>query len=356
MSTHNALIKHYALLIGIDAYPERPLRSCVADVGKMKTYLRDVLPNAYIQTLTAAQKTSTGGRSETGGADSRPTLANVISTLDRITNQAQQGDFFYLHYSGHGSREPPTVTSSNEATGDVVLVLFSTCEEDQEIYLYGSDLADCLKGMVDKGIFVTLVLDCCHAGSVYRQGSNVRFLPYSPEVASRSPRIIAKAPVAPSSCQTSRGASMLPNWLVNPDGYAILTACGPLEAAQEFKLDSSGTEREQRYGALSYFLCLALLECGGVGTKHQQVHSLIIAKFRINCPKQNPVLYGNKHQGFFDKYIPRHLSASTAVMSMPGTLNLPLGLAHGCNFGFDNHSSMCHICRAPKFKVALSER
>ena len=30
---------HYAILIGIDAYPEKPLKSCVGDVTDIETHL-----------------------------------------------------------------------------------------------------------------------------------------------------------------------------------------------------------------------------------------------------------------------------------------------------------------------------
>ncbi|EEU33892.1 uncharacterized protein NECHADRAFT_88818 [Fusarium vanettenii 77-13-4] len=64
-----------------------------------------------------------------------------------------------------------------------------------------------------------------------------------------------------------RDASMLPNWLLDPDRSTVLTACGPHEVAIEPRFDG------QRHGALSHLL-LKVLE--GVGRKYRSTASKII--------------------------------------------------------------------------------
>lgn len=104
--------------------------------------------------------------------------------------------------------------------------------------------------MVERGLLVTLILDCCYSGSVLRagrvQGADVRAIEYNPAVEAASPQ----DPGPFGSDSTLRNAQIpLDQWLVNPNGYTILAAYAPHERAWELK-----TEGGERRGALSYFL------------------------------------------------------------------------------------------------------
>ncbi len=143
--------------------------------------------------------------------------------------------------------------------------------------------------MVDKGLVITLVLDCCFSASVHRHDDpSVRFLPYDDaEIGSEFLLDLEKGTEDGAGGLASREASMLPNWLINPDGYAILVACGPHDEALERKFDG------QMHGILSYFLLRTCKECGGLGKKHKDICDHLRANFRNSAPQQNPVLYGN---------------------------------------------------------------
>lgn len=46
---------HFAILIGIDAYSEKPLKSCVRDVKEIEKHLKNMPIPVHIQMLTAAE-------------------------------------------------------------------------------------------------------------------------------------------------------------------------------------------------------------------------------------------------------------------------------------------------------------
>lgn len=225
-----------------------------------------------------------------------PTYQNVTSSFNEITSLANTGDFVYIHYSGHGNRTQfePHNEFSNRSTGDLALILLDGEKENHVRPLWGSRLAIALKAMVDKGLVVTLVLDCCFSATVYR-GDNptVRFLPYSAKIDTKYQLSSEKSLGDGADRLANRDASMLPNWLINPDGYAILIACGLNEFAKEY------TEDEQSYGLLSYFLLRTFIECSGIRKRHKDVYHQLCARFRESWPQQKPILYGNKDQGFF---------------------------------------------------------
>ena len=81
--------KVYALLIGIDSYPEgtRSLEGCVNDIGDVTDYLTQHFSDAALLRLTNADAT----------------YANVIEQIRAHLGQAAKDDVAYLHYSGHGA-------------------------------------------------------------------------------------------------------------------------------------------------------------------------------------------------------------------------------------------------------------
>ncbi len=183
-----AVPTHYAILIGIDAYPKNPLGSCVQDVQKIKKCLEGKVQSLAIRTLTASS-----GDSPLERLESWPTCHNVISALEAATSRAKPGDFIYIHYSGHGTRLKPYFDRSNQATGDLALVLLGG-DPSREMCLQGAVLAHRLKAMVDKGLVVTVVLDCCFSASVYRSAiPDVRYLPCDSMEASADPSALEEA-------------------------------------------------------------------------------------------------------------------------------------------------------------------
>ncbi|OCK98481.1 uncharacterized protein K441DRAFT_654680 [Cenococcum geophilum 1.58] len=331
MDIQNTVLKHYAILIGINTYPDKPLKGCVQDVQNIKKYLEGAVNPVQIQIFTTAD--SGGAHSPSLPVDPmpRPTYNNVISALERVKNQANTGDYVYIHFSGHGTRGNPYGEFSNKSTGDLALVLLDGREESKVKCLWGPILAFWLNAMVNKGLVLTLVLDCCFSASVYRRDDNVRFVSYDAENDTRFPQDaldFERHLKLGTGTPASRDASMRLNWLIKPDGYAILAACGPDQEAREFE-----TEDKKKHGALSYFLHRILNEPGGLGRQHRDIYKHLCAGFERSSVEQSPALYGNKDQGFFG---PVSFQSDTTLIPIikkqNGSLQLQAGQAHGiCN-------------------------
>lgn len=184
--------------------------------------------------------------------------------------------------------------------------------------------------MVDKGLIVTLVLDCCFSASVYRwHDPEIRFLPYSAHMDSGS-QVDPENYLEPGPHDSEdRDVSMLPNWLINPDGYTILVACGPNEEAREPKIDG------QRHGALTYCLLRTLNQCGGPTRNHRDIYCHLRATFRrFGLTSQNPVIYGNTDLGFFGHEMTDVDFRYTSVIAKKnGSFEIQAGQAHGVSVG-----------------------
>ncbi|KAG7404320.1 hypothetical protein Forpe1208_v015788 [Fusarium oxysporum f. sp. rapae] len=296
-----------------------------------------LMGSVKIQSLVARRDPTTNrdaGEQTSELGPNWPTCRNVISALKTITATAKTGDYIYVHYSGHGSRMKPVFNMSNRTTGDLALVLLEG-HQSSDRYLRGPKLAGLLNAMVEKGLVVTVVLDCCFSASVYRNSDNddnVRFLPDESEVGTY-PEDITKGD------NGYRDGSMRDNWLIDPDRYTILTACGPHEIATNgFHVEDRG----KLYGALSYFLSKALSD-HGLNRRHKDIYSHICSVFEYHCVPQTPVLYGNGNQGFFGMVKQQGKARQVCVMKRGAIVRLLSGLAHG-------------VCEKDRFSIAPSNK
>ncbi|KAF4423138.1 caspase [Fusarium acutatum] len=320
--------KHHAILIGIDAYPEKyksSLKGCVRDTQQIRSLLEQQPFQINIQTLTATQSSDSSITKPVEDPASLPTDDNVIKAFRDLTCAAQSGDYIYIHYSGHGTRIAPTAKAfSNQHTGDLALALLGGENGDEVRPLGGYRLAVSLNAMVVKGLVVTLVLDCCFAASIYRlDRPDIRFLRIDPDLASAyfaDKNLSEEDEETPDS--DYRDVSMLPSWLINPNGYALLAACGPHEEAGEIIRDG------ESHGALSHFLNLSLRD-GGLNRKHKNIFYRLSSKFRAHSVQQNPALYGNKDQGFFGENNFTNSRSMVLVVRDGQQFLLQAGQAHG---------------------------
>ena len=171
--------------------------------------------------------------------------------------------------------------------------------------LHGEILASVLERMTKKGLFVTLVLDCCFSGSTLRLGystnSTIRMTSYDPVIDAAYPSEEANLNSAQEPYPL-RDAIALPRWLISPN-YTILTACAPHEIAAEFETETKDTQIKERRGALSYFLLEALISLrrSGVEVTHSSLHQHLLVKFYTYWPRQTPMRRGNKDLSFFGR-------------------------------------------------------
>ncbi|GAB1317147.1 hypothetical protein MFIFM68171_07357 [Madurella fahalii] len=331
--------QRFAVLIGIDCYFDKPLRGCVRDVHAIRQHLESRPMAFHIDLMVASKPADAEARCPPEDERQWPTWDNVVARLEAITMGAQSGDFVYIHYSGHGTSLGlvPGSTHPHKSTADLSLDLLAAAG-DSVCYLRGFDLACLVSNMVSKGLHVTLILDCCFSGSVLRGGDNddvagpqpagERFLPYDVEVDAASPRLFH--PEASTNAGTaSRDGSLLPNWLIDPAGYAIITACGPHEVAKEISVDRYGP-----VGALSHFLIRTLLRLGAVDARLGDIYQSVCSRFADMTwspgIRQTPMLYGNKNISFLGVLRPSIDTAAIPLFRSPtAELMLRAGRAHG---------------------------
>lgn len=345
----------HALLIGINHYLPNKLPNglyykslfgCVGDVNLVETFLRrDLqLPNENITKLTSS--TPIVGAEPPEPKSQWPTYENIVNALKRLTEVAQPGDQVLIHYSGHGGRATTTDEFKDikgESGIDEVIVPMDLGDSEGR-YLRDTELHLLLQNMVQKNLYVTLVLDSCHSGGATRnvldpnhgsvgvRGAGVIDTfnrPTGSLVASTQElRQAWRAGAQPGT----RNANVASGWLLEPEGYVLIAACRANEYANEVVF-----EGHEKNGALSYWLVDSLKQLGPDFT-YAMLHSRLLAKVHGQFASQSPQLQGEGQRVVFgatERPQSRSFPVISAEPNGPVLINAGLaqGVAPGTQFG-----------------------
>jgi len=346
----------YALLIGIDYYIKnrlpngsyyRNLKGCIRDVSQVEAFLtRQPQPPTQIFKLTASHPDRSEGLEPQEPKERRPTYENMVAALKAIAKAAQPGDQAYIYYSGHGGRAR-TIYPERKGSNGVDEALVPTDIGNSEArYLRDVELAQLIRDMVDKGLEVVVILDCCHSGGATRaEGCAVRGLdsdaidetPRSTESLVASPEQLIQnwdilTDRVASEVPTRRGAAVA-GILPDAKGYVLLAACRPSELAHEYAF-----EGKEYNGALTYWL-LDTLNQPISGLTYEMLNDRIKAKVNSQFRSQNPVLIGEGTRLVFGKGLRARERTVTVIdikvdeNHQPTAVRLDAGQAQGLQRG-----------------------
>ena len=331
----------YALLIGIDCYlPNKlpggayykSLSGCVNDITLMEGFLkaRMGLREECILKLTS----SGSGPYPYEPAEEWPTYQNMVSAFRQVTAEASSESQVFIYYSGHGGRTPALHPELKTNGLDEALVPADIGDTTAR-YLRDIELAYLLQEMVDKQLWVTIVLDSCHSGGAVRGNSDIAVRGL--DVVDRSPRppgsVVASMEALAETWQrlggeTARNLEVGAGWLPDPGGYVLLAACRPSESAYETSFDG------ERHGVLSYWL-LDALQQAAPGLTYRQLHSRVLARVHSRFNLQTPMLVGSGDRAVFgsDQVQPHFSVTVMETDAAHQRLRLNTGQAQGIKAG-----------------------
>lgn len=376
--------QHYALLIGIDSYQDadRPLYGCVNDVKKISSLLKKQnFPPIHVQTFTATDN-GKGGLVEE--REDWPTHDNVVKALRDLRSKTKKNDRVYIHYSGHGTCFPPQNQSEryefDSFGGVLALCLLSDESPAVTNDIRGPMLAALLNGIAYNRVVVTVVFDCCFSGRIFRhdQARQVRYMPHT-STGWWAADVREDAPEDRFSdiddlVDYFRNVSLTPNWLIDPEQYTVLVACGPHQLAAEMKVG------EEVFGKLSYHL-YEYFKQHGLQRQMKNVYNYLMTQF-LNPDRaaignwgdddpeswmgQTPVLYGNKDINFFGMPAMKGLGADIldkAMMPVEKSqfgrdefeFRVRVGEAHGFRPGDEFYVRALQPIESPLFAGRLKE-
>ncbi|KAK4168148.1 caspase domain-containing protein [Cladorrhinum sp. PSN259] len=296
--------KKSALLIGINDYNvpgktnDMNLRGAVYDVTVTESFL--------INIAGFKQENITKLISATRPNDRLPTLTNIVSAFEDLALHAEQGDFIYIHYSGHGGRLPTSFRSlkGDNVTHDECLLI---ARNDNTVdHLLDVEVAYLLKQIVDKGATVTFVLDCCHSGGATRNGDDdngrsVRgcgnisaedFVNLNRELIG-DPKNLEEAwsrPPPGDGADSSRAGKVLDHWMTASKGINFLAACRSDEEAEEVP-----GEKQGKKGVFTDCLASVIKKSGGAD-RLAQLSCDVVYNLASNELEKHPLRDSSKSQ------------------------------------------------------------
>lgn len=271
----------YALLIGVDDYPEplARLAGCVNDVELIEALLRQCIPpeRLCIRKLIAPSPPQSPDqpRSEL------PTRDNVITALRGLAAPpVERGSCALIYYAGHGCREW-------NQQAQCFFEGWLPVDSRQSSPLYDLELNILLQAIADRCGDLTVLLDSCFSAGATRQGTSgtdrVRGVLLPERAAAPYSDVLDSSLAAESRCRLAEPG---------PSPYTVLAACLADETAGEIAVDEA---RQECHGLFTYSLgqvlvrlptesLLALRFCDIVEPLRAEIHK--------RRPGQNPWLLG----------------------------------------------------------------
>ncbi len=274
-----------ALLIGINQYPHFPpkcqLDGAVNDVESLEAMLRGQFdfPDTSVETLT----------------NSAATRAGMIAAFGRLLDRTQKGDSVLVHYSGHGSRRR---RGDNPYRGDRwenVLVPYDSSHGSTSPNrdISGSELYAWLRHLSAKTPRITLILDCCHAGTLPRDQSGAHLGRVRTVFSDDRNASYEHFPWSEEDRQLPR-----PNesgWLTASSAYTLIAACQRNEKAREITLREQGVRLH--HGALTAALLQALPAVAEA--TYRELLPLLTQAVQGRFDDQHPQIEGAIHRQLF---------------------------------------------------------
>lgn len=310
----------YALLIGIDSYmPNRlpdgslykSLGGCVRDINHVEAFLINErkVPKERIWKLSASISDPNEPTKPLEPQELLPTRQNMIDAFRKLKEEAPKGSQVYIHYSGHGGRAKtvfPSIKGEDGIDEGLVPTDIGTSEGQ---YLRDLDLKQLLKELVDKGLIVTVVLDCCHSGGAtrgdveIRGGEGIDDKPLKPGQELVAPVEMLAETWRSVTEETPRG--LKPSGLRAARDYVLLAACRQNEYAYEYAFNR---ETKERNGALTYWL-LDTLRQQNPGQTYKDLFERINAKIHSQFPQQTPISIGEVNRTIFGNELAETVNA-----------------------------------------------
>lgn len=265
-----------ALLVGINRYrvPGADLRGCVNDVRNMEKLLRESFGFASKDVTTLTDFAATG--------------AAIRAGVKTLLQGSRAGDVLFFHFSGHGSNVPDDNGDEADARDEIL------CPTDLDWKKPLRD--DWLRESFDKvkpGVSLTVVMDCCHSGTITRAlhppDAPVieRYLPSPWDlVATESGRRLRGRP-NPGLRRSSRATRARRDTVEVDIPEVLITGCRDTQTSADAWIDGAFT------GALSHHLIATLREGGDTMTL-REVRDRTAARLQAARFEQVPQLEGRK--------------------------------------------------------------
>ena len=342
MTASPAQAENYALLVAATDYPNLAekywLKGPANDAILVRDYLVNNAPVPFKDENVEVLATTEGREN--------PTHANILAGLAKIAAEAKEGDFVYLHFSGHGT-EQPAIDDLTEPDGKDEVFLPSDVmmapkgEKAMPNALTDNEIGEALTRIRDKGAFVWAIFDNCHSGTVTRGALNDddlverRIDPADmgiPPEAFPTPVDEATADrVAPMNAADEEDDSATPK-----GGLVAFFAAQSTETTPEKNFpitQPDGSVAQVKYGVFTYTIFSALAQ--NPGQSYRQLAQSVLQEYAArNTLKPTPLFEGALDAPVFGTdEIDAAQQWATSIDTADNSIGISAGQLHGLGVG-----------------------
>ncbi|MCC7054404.1 MAG: caspase family protein [Gemmatimonadaceae bacterium] len=287
-----------ALLVGINAYSNRPLGGCIADAELVATVLQErfAFERANVTLLRDREASREG----------------LLAALDTLIDATRDGDTAFVYYAGHGALAPSPDLS--EASGSEST--FCVCEDPRED-IYDDEFGARLTALARRTRHTVVVADCCHSGTIARdagRGTARSTTPVPP-----GPRAAKDYGRHAATDESARAAAR----------YVLIAGSRDDEESKEVDVAGDGSIT---HGALTWALTRELMACAP-GTTWRDVFQRVAAAVTGNNPAQHPQLEGDADLEIFGVRTSPGLPSVPVLERSTRQVLLGGGAIHGLTVG-----------------------
>ena len=163
--------RNRALIVAVSEYPGLLDEDWLEGPNNDALLAHDYLTNDAPVPFSAGDVTVLASSLDLATAE--PTLANIRGAMARLADEAQAGDFVYLHFAGHGIEQPARFPEQEVDGKDQVFLPRDVTPLTQADGHWPNGYVDKdIKADIDairqKGARVWAVFDCCHSATITR--------------------------------------------------------------------------------------------------------------------------------------------------------------------------------------------
>lgn len=298
----------YALIVGVSHYPSLDERMQLDgpkyDSEMVAAYLKKQRSGLFRQENIKVLADGISGAQT-------PTKAAIQLGMDAIASKALEGDFVYLHFSGHGSQQPARQGDLSETDGrDELFLPADIGAWDDSVgtvknALVDDEIGEMIGNIRKKGAFVWVVFDSCHSGTVTRgapAGEDVHMRKVEPS-ALGIPQAAMDAADRNGTKTRGKGAAPESSFVKMGDssgkagGLVAFYAAQSTEQAPEMRLPQ-GEDGRLPHGLFTFTLLQTITEHPGI-TYRRAAQEVLQRYSALNMDRPTPLFEGDMDSRVF---------------------------------------------------------
>ncbi|MEP2530336.1 caspase family protein [Shimia sp.] len=229
-----------------------------------------------------------------------PTLAAIRQAFADLEARVQDGDFVYLHFSGHGSQAPATDPDSeldglDELFLPVDIGPWNDSVGTVENALVDDEIGRMIDGLRAKGATVWAVFDSCHSGTATRAAptgdDEVRLRKLDPSALGIPDHILADAESTSRALPDPRARAQSPVPGTDEGGFVAFFAAQTNETTPEKRLPK-GKKGRRSQGVFTFVLFETLAQNPGI--TYRQLGQEVLRRYSVkNMARSTPMFEGD---------------------------------------------------------------